>query len=135
MRGFKIVVNGGIMPSRGTKKSAGYDFFARAKQVIPAWRTGLIKTGVTAYMEDDEWLLLKARSGLALKKQLLVGAGVIDADYYPEEIGIVLHNHSDKDFVVTAGDKISQGIFVKYLLSDDDAATDNREGGFGSTGR
>lgn len=135
MRGFEIVSDDGILPVRGTKGSAGYDLYARENTVIPAQGTGLVRTGVTAYMQDDEWLLLKARSGLALKKQLIVGAGVVDADYYPEEIGVVIHNHSNQDFEVKAGDKIGQGIFMKYLLSDDDEAAGKREGGFGSTDR
>lgn len=122
------------MPVRGTARSAGYDFCAREDCVIPARGTGLIRTGVTAFMAADEWLMLKARSSLALKKHLIAGAGVVDSDYYPNEIGFVIHNHSDEDYLVKAGERIGQGIFMKYLLAEDDVALVAREGGFGSTG-
>lgn len=134
MRGFEIIAEGGTMPVRGTAKSAGYDFCAREDCVIPARGTGLVRTGVTAFMAADEWLMLKARSSLALKKHLIAGAGVVDADYYPQEIGFVIHNHSDQDFLVKAGERIGQGIFLKYLLAQEDEAQGARDGGFGSTG-
>ena len=52
------------------------------------------------------------RSGLALKKFIDVGAGVVDADYHGE-VGVVLFNHRDQDFKVKMGDRIAQLILEK----------------------
>jgi dUTP pyrophosphatase len=123
------------LPIRGSKKSAGYDLHTLVDITIAPGETGVIPTGVTAYMLDDEWLHLKARSGLSIKKGTIAGAGVIDSDYYPREIGVVIHNFGKKPLEFGKGDKIAQGIFQKYLLADDDEAEAERNGGFGSTGR
>lgn len=101
-----------------------------------------MKTDVAAWMEDDEVFILKGRSGNAYKQGVLVGAGVIDADYYYSmekdefgNIGVVIHNWTSEDLVVKKGDRIAQGIFVNYLVADDDEAGGARNGGFGSTGK
>lgn len=65
--------------------------------------------------------------------------GVIDSDYVNNEdnegeIGGLFYNMLDEDVVLKAGDKMMQGIFVKYGVTDDDNATGSRKGGFGSTG-
>lgn len=79
------------------------------------------------------------RSGLALKHQIDVGAGVIDADYRGN-IGIVLFNHSDKPFKVYQGDRVAQLILEKICYADvEDVRTTLDEtnrgtDGFGSTG-
>jgi dUTP pyrophosphatase len=123
------------LPVRGSKKSAGYDFCTLVDITIPSGETKVIPTGVTAYMLDDEWLHLKARSGLSVKKGTIAGAGVIDSDYYPNEIGVVIHNFGKKPLEFGKGDKVAQGIFQKYLIADDDEANAERTSGFGSTGR
>lgn len=65
--------------------------------------------------------------------------GVVDADYYNNadnegEIAGLFYNMLDEDVVLEAGDKMMQGIFVKYGTTDDDNAEGERSGGFGSTG-
>ena len=52
------------------------------------------------------------RSGLALKKFIDVGAGVIDTDYRGE-VGVILFNFGSEDFVINMGDRIAQLIFEK----------------------
>ena len=52
------------------------------------------------------------RSGLAIKKFIDVGAGVIDADYRGE-LGVILFNFGEEDFIVNMGDRIAQLIFEK----------------------
>ena len=91
-RGFEIAKgfeNAGInMPIRKTKYSAGYDVEAAEDCVIPTFSRGqkptLVKTGIKAYMEDDEMLLLYNRSSNPGKKGLVLanGVGVVDKDYY-----------------------------------------------------
>ena len=130
------------LPQRSTAKSAGYDFFVIEDVVCKAHEITLIKTGMKAYMEDDDVLLLFNRSSNPKKKGLIVpnGVGVIDADYVDNpdnegEIGGLFYNMLDEDVVLKAGDKMMQGVFVKYNITDDDNAEGERSGGFGSTGR
>ena len=78
------------------------------------------------------------RSGLALKKFIDVGTGVVDADYRGE-LGIVSFNFSDTDFQINMGDKVAQLIFEKIktpVLKEVDSLEDTDRGnkGFGSTG-
>ena len=79
------------------------------------------------------------RSGLALKKFIDIGAGLIDADYRGE-VGVILFNFSDQDFVVNMGDRIAQIIFEKIKTPqikelDSLEGTDRGAGGYGSTGK
>lgn len=121
------------MPTRGTYQSAGYDFYSPIDVILPAGKTTIIKTGVTAKMPGNIVLLLKSRSGLAVKGITTEG-GVIDADYYPNDIGVILYNSTSTDFTVKAGDRISQGIFQQFIVASNDTVIQQRRtGGFGST--
>lgn len=130
------------LPERSTKKSAGYDFYVPVDTVCKSHEITMVKTGIKAYMEDDETLLLFNRSSNPKKRGLILinGVGVVDADYVDNpdnegEIGGLFYNMLDEDVTLKAGDKIMQGVFVNYNIVDDDNATGTREGGFGSTGK
>ena len=130
------------LPERSTKKSAGYDFYAVNDVLCESHKITMIPTGIKAKMEDDETLLLFNRSSNPKKKGLIIlnGVGVIDADYYGNadndgEIAALFYNMRDEDVEIKAGDKIMQGIFVKYAITEDDKAEGERQGGFGSTGK
>lgn len=71
----------GIMPMRGTKQSAGYDFYTPIGVELKPGETELIFTNIKAYMEDWEFLQVMVRSSLALKKGLMIAntPGIIDA--------------------------------------------------------
>jgi len=149
-RGFEIA-NGfedkGInLPIRKTKYSAGYDMEAAEDIIIPSFKKGmnptLVKTGLKAYMEDDEVLLIYNRSSNPKKKGLILAnsVGVIDKDYYgnPDNDGHIMfafYNIKDEDIEIKKGEAIGQGIFQKYLVTDDDIAEGERTGGFGSTSK
>ena len=144
MRGFKIAKgfeNSNIkLPERQTKNAAGYDFYVANDILIKAHSVALIPTGVKAYMEDDEVLNLYIRSSMPLKRGLTLAnnVGIIDSDYFenPDNDGhimIQVLNFSDNDILVKKDDRIAQGIFLKYLLADDDNTNTERIGGFGST--
>lgn len=131
-----------IIPKRSTAKSAGYDFFAVNDIVCKSHEITMIPTGIKAKMEDDEVLLLFNRSSNPKKKGLIIlnGVGVVDADYYGNidndgEIAALFYNMKDEDVEIKAGEKLMQGVFVKYLKTDDDLAEGERQGGFGSTGK
>lgn len=131
---FKDIV---VLPKRSTAKSAGYDLQSTSDYVIKPGQRALVSTGVTAYMLQDEELQIRPRSGLALKKgiSLVNSPGTIDSDYYPNEIGVIIINHSDDEFIIKAGDRIAQAVFGKYLLADGDSYNGReRIGGYGHTG-
>ena len=134
------------LPIRKTKYSAGYDVEAAEDTVIPSFKKGmaptLIKTGIKAYMQDDEMLVLYNRSSNPKKKGLILAnsVGIIDKDYYENEdndghIMFAFYNVKEEDVTIKKGECIGQAIFQKYLLTDDDNAEGIREGGFGSTSK
>ena len=150
LRGFEVAkgfedksIN---LPIRKTKYSAGYDIEAAEDVVIPSFKKGmnpvLVKTGLKAYMQDDEMLLLYNRSSNPKKKGLILAnsVGVVDKDYYGNvdndgHIMFAFYNIKDEDVEIKKGDAIGQAIFQKYLVTDDDAAEGERAGGFGSTNK
>lgn len=132
------------LPIRKTKSSAGYDFEAAEDTLVPKFEPGvkptLIKTGIKAYMQDDEVLYLYNRSSNPKKKGLVLcnSVGVVDADYYgnPDNDGDIMfafYNVGSEDITIKKGEAIGQGVFQKYLVADDDTAEGTRTGGFGST--
>lgn len=138
MAEFKVIKDGAYLPIRGTEKSAGYDLYANEDVVIPARGRALVKTGITIEMADNEYLAIVPRSGLAIKQGITVlnTPGTVDADYYPNEIGVVLYNTNDWDFEVSIGDRIAQAILQEYKCTQTDrVANQDRVGGFGSTGK
>ena len=100
------------LPIRGTSGSAGYDLAAAQAAVVPAHGKCLVKTGLALAMPTDCYGRVAPRSGLALKRFIDIGAGVIDSDY-KGELGVILFNFGDEDFTVNMGDKIAQIIFEK----------------------
>lgn len=131
-----------VLPVRSDPRSAGYDFVApRDVTVLPAQKV-LVWTDVKAYMQEDEVLTLLPRSSMGIKKGLMLSntMGVIDASYYENEsndgnIGLSLLNTTGKAIHFTKGERIVQGVFSKYLITDEDMPTsDTRTGGIGSSG-
>lgn len=134
------------LPERSTKNSAGYDFFNLERVEIPPYQIGdnpvMVKTGIKVEMPSDEFLMLVNRSSNPKKKKLVIpnSLGIVDADYYnnPDNEGEMMfafYNVSKETVVIEAGEKLGQGIFIKYGVTEDDAATGERTGGFGSTGK
>ncbi len=149
-RGFEVVkeyANKGInLPVRKTKHSAAYDIEAAEEVVLPSFQKGmkptLIPTGLKAYMQSDEVLLIVPRSSGPKKQGISFphNVGVIDSDYYnnPDNEGHIFVqciNLKDEDVVIKKGEAVAQAIFQKYLTVDDDNAEGMRTGGFGSTDR
>ena len=100
----------------------------------------LVSTGIKVKMSEDECLLLYNRSSNPLKRGLILanGVGVIDSDYYnnPDNEGEIFGqfiNLSPTPYKIHKGDRIMQGIFQKYLVTEDDESSASRSGGFGST--
>lgn len=159
------------LPQRQTAQAAGYDFEAAADFTLPSiWKGNFLKilwklheqkaievadlkaadaclkpylvpTGIKAYMQEGEFLLLANRSSGPLKRRLILpnGIGIVDADYYNNEgnegeIFFQLINYGLRDYHIKKGERIGQGIFMPYLLADGETTPHNqRKGGFGST--
>ena len=160
------------LPVRMTKHAAGYDFFCAQDFLLPSiWRLNFIRilwklrkqkklvndqlikanlvlkpylvpTGIKAYMQPNEYLMLANRSSNPLKRNMILpnGVGIVDADYYNNEknegeIFFQMINFGIKDLKIKKGERLGQGIFMPYLLADQDQEPKNkRQGGFGSSG-
>lgn len=131
------------LPNRKTAGSAGYDFYLPFAITVPAHGySNIVPTYIKAYMPKDEVLLLHIRSSIGILRGLTLAnnTGIIDSDYVDNvenegNIGLRLYNHTDKPIVLKAGERVMQGIFVKYQIVDEDDAIGERKGGTGSTGR
>jgi len=98
-----------------------------------------VATDLSIATPEDCYARIAPRSGLAVKKFIDVGAGVVDADYRGA-VGVVLFNHGDEDFAVAAGDRVAQLILERVhldaQLEEVPALPETARGadGFGSTG-
>jgi dUTP pyrophosphatase len=100
----------------------------------------LVSTGMKCQLDSGTYLELSVRSSCPLKYWLIMAnsVGIIDADYYNNsdnegEIFFQMINLSPYDIVLHKGDIIGQGIIKPYLATEDDNASGERKGGFGST--
>mgnify|MGYP000119692611 FL=1 len=151
------------LPTRKTMHSVGYDIEAADTVIIPSiWKTIfsnlrnylngcknfnkitpiLIPTGLKAYFLEDEVLILANKSSFPLKFGLILanGIGIIDSDYYENKtndghIQFMYYNISFKDITIKKGEVIGQAYFQKFLIADNDIASNHRTGGFGSTSK
>ena len=129
------------LPVRKTKYSAGYDFEALYDFILKPGEIMKIPTGLKVRMHENEALLLVNRSSVGFKYnvRLCNQLGVIDYDYYNNSdneghMWFKFQNEGDKDYKVKKGDSIGQGIFINYLVTDnEEKIEDERKGGIGST--
>jgi len=126
------------VPTRGSAQAAGYDLSSAEECTVPARGKALIRTDLAVAVPAGTYGRVAPRSGLALKKGIDCGGGVIDADYRGN-VGVILFNHGDEEFVVHRGDRIAQLILERIVtpdveLVDDLDDTHRGAGGFGSTG-
>ena len=130
------------IPSYETEGSAGMDLRASidAAVTLKPLERAIIKTGLYIALPIGFEAQVRPRSGLAAKKGITVlnSPGTVDADYRGE-IGVILINLSNEEFVVNDGERIAQLVIAKHerLKWEEVAILDNTErgvGGFGSTG-
>ncbi len=130
------------IPSYETEGSAGMDLRANidAAVTLKPLERAIIKTGLYIALPIGFEAQVRPRSGLAAKKGITVlnSPGTVDADYRGE-IGVILVNLSNEEFVVNDGERIAQLVIAKHerLKWEEVAILDNTErgvGGFGSTG-
>ena len=138
----KNLYNNYLLPKRATKYSAGYDFFAISDITIKPGEIVKIPTGYKAKFNNDEALLLMMRSGLGFKYNLRFTnqIGLIESDYYNNEsneghMWISIQNEGKEEITIKKNTAYCQSVFIKFLITDDDNATNIRKGGLGSTDR
>lgn len=138
------VVNRGHqqLPVYATPQSAGMDLRANidAPITLHPMERRLIPTGLHIALPEGYEAQVRPRSGLALKHGLTVlnSPGTIDADYRGE-VGVLLINLSQEDFVINDGERIAQMIIARheqadFVIVEELDQTERGEGGYGHTG-
>lgn len=139
------IINSGSnpLPQYATPSSAGMDVRAGLTEplVLAPGARALVPTGLRVELPEGYEMQIRPRSGLALKHGITLAnaPGTIDADYRGE-IGIILINLSDREFVVNPGERICQMVVTRYsrvIWSETAQLGDSErgDGGFGHTGR
>ena len=139
------------IPTYGSKCAAGMDVYSAVDLTVPPQSRKLVSTGVSVSWETQEgqwdehpekyYLRIAPRSGLSVKHNIDIGAGVVDSDYRGEIFVCFINNSVDKEYVIQRGDKIAQMILTRFeqfhdvVLVDEHSITERGEGGFGSTGK
>lgn len=130
------------LPHYATTQSAGMDIRANLEQpiVLKPLQRCLVPTGLFMALPEGYEAQIRPRSGLALKKGVTVlnTPGTIDADYRGE-VGIILINLSQEDFIIEDGERIAQMVIAKYEQAEWVAVdvleeTERGAGGFGHSG-
>jgi len=140
-RGEELLVtklsNRAILPTRSSPGAAGLDLHSAVALVVPAGGKALVKTDLAVSPPSGTYGRIAPRSGLALKKHIDVGAGVVDSDYRGN-VGVVLFNFGTEDFPVSHGDRIAQLILERIssapVVERSPRATARGSAGFGSSG-
>lgn len=130
-----------VLPKRGTKGSAGYDFCSPSDFELKPGETVKVPTGIRSRITDG-WVLMcfpRSSMGFKYRMQLDNTVGIIDADYFEADnqghimIKVTNDSKSDKILKLEKGKGFAQGIFVPFGITEDDDAQEVRTGGFGST--
>jgi dUTP pyrophosphatase len=136
---LKVMLDpGAIMPTRAHSTDAGLDLYSPVRQVLRANDRASIDTGVRVAIPAGYVGMITSKSGL-MAKEGITCRGTIDAGY-TGSIKAVLFNHSQKDYIVEKGQKITQLVIFPIItpepeLVDSLEETERGEGGFGSTGK
>ena len=126
------------LPKRESTGAAGYDLTSASNMIIKGHDKGIVQTDIVIKVPPGTYGRIAPRSGLAAKHFIDVGAGVIDEDYRGN-VGVVLFNHSAKDFKVNRGDRVAQ-LIIEVIQTPEVVnvqridGTARGDGGFGSTG-
>ena len=136
------IVNNGINDFKYADDGAsGFDIRANHDAIVYPNDVKLIKTGFFVEMPKGTELQVRSRSGLALKKKIIVlnSPGTVDSSYRGE-VGVILKNDSSEPFEIFRGDRIAQGVFAKVeypfltVTTEPLSQSERGERGFGHTG-
>lgn len=133
--------DGVVLPKYETEFAAGLDLkaFIQTAVTLKPLERKLIPTGIKMEIPIGYEVQIRPRSGLSLKKGLMAILGTIDADYRGD-VGIIVINLSNEDYVINPGDRIAQMVLAPVAQAELLPAlflteTERGEGGFGSTGK
>lgn len=139
--GLREIYEGIRLPLRATEGSAGYDFYLPYSLRLAPGEGVKIVTGIRAKIAPG-WVLMNVpKSGLGFRFRLQMDntVGVIDSDYFNSDneghimAKLTNDSRSGKTVELAAGKAFMQGLFLPFGITEDDAATGIRNGGFGST--
>lgn len=143
---FQKLSDKAVIPKRAHDGDAGYDLFSAVWVAIPPGSSGVVHTNICVRLPKpiagnaSVYGRVAGRSGLALKKSVTVGGGVIDSSY-TGDIGVILFNHADTVFSVFPGDRVAQLVLEVCMTPDieevhdiSSSSTTRGAEGFGSTG-
>jgi len=139
---LKLLDESVAIPEYAHEFDSGFDLIANNPFgiVLDVGNIVCIPTGISVAVPAGYELQVRSRSGLALKNGIVVlnSPGTVDAGFRGE-IGVILINHGYKDFVITRGMKIAQGVIApvmkaKFITVSELSPSDRGSGGFGSTG-
>ena len=130
---------GAKAPYRASREAAGYDLYSNEKLIINPHERKLVDTGFSMRIPEGCYGRIAPRSGLAVKKSVDIGAGVIDRDYRGP-VKILIINNGRESFHIQKYDRIAQLILEKNIITDIEIVeeleeTERGHGGFGSTGK
>lgn len=133
------VEKGAYVPERAHKTDAGLDIRSRDNRLVKAHGGAIVHTGLHVQLPHNTAGLLVSKSGLNVNNGI-TSTGLID-EGYTGEILVKLYNNSDENYLVHAGDKISQLVVIPVLYEDIhfrdslDENTERGDKGFGSSGK
>ena len=141
---IKKLNDNATVPTYGSSCAAGLDLYSSVDfDVLPKTRK-LISTGISISWngdnENEYYMRIAPRSGLSVKNNIDIGAGVVDYDYRGEIFVCFINNDNDKTYSIKKGDRIAQMIlerinrFENIYVVDNHTETSRGTGGFGSTG-
>jgi dUTP pyrophosphatase len=135
------------IPTKAHESDAGFDLYASEETVIQVNGVTVVHTGIAIEMPQGIWIKIFSKSGLAVKQDLGVEAGVIDNAYRGEYL-VAMVNYGTEPYTFQKGDKIAQMVVMPHLLpklpegveeitevEDFSIDTDRGEDGFGSSGK
>lgn len=133
------VEKGAYAPNRAHKTDAGLDIRSRETRLVKAHSSALFHTGLHVQLLQGTAGLLVSKSGLNVNHGI-TSTGLID-EGYTGEIMVKLYNHSDENYLVNVGDKISQLVVIPVFYEDVhfvdslDENTERGDKGLGSSGK
>ena len=133
-----------VLPSYGSAFAAGLDVCSCDDYIVPPRSRIVVSTGISVSWNGEDsnnyYLRVAPRSGLSVKNNIDIGAGVIDSDYRGEIKICFINNDNEKEYIIKKGDKVAQLIlekinrFININEVTEHSETERGSNGFGSTG-
>ena len=136
---FKKTKDNATLPTYAHVTDAGFDLYSCEDYILKPGERHVFNIGLISEFSDGYFVVIKPKSGLAVKAGIDVLAGIIDSGYRGEW-GVALINLGQEPYEFKTGDKLAQGIILPYeqaaiVETSDLGESDRGTGGFGSTGK